>query len=113
VGILDVPTDAATPLTVRLQPACSVSGRLVDAEGQPRANVELDVSFLPSKREAWTHHLPNRISTDAQGRFQVGGLIPNVEYQFSDRKGEIQIPKLAIPGESKVLGDVQMKRAGE
>jgi hypothetical protein len=107
VGILDVPTDANTPMTVRLQPACSVSGRLVDADGQPRANVELEVSFLPPKREAWTHHLPNRISTDAQGRFEVGGLIPNVEYTLSDRKGEIRVGNLRRPGMHENLGNVR------
>jgi RNA polymerase sigma factor (sigma-70 family) len=109
VGILDVPTDAATPMTVRMQPACSISGRLLDTDGQPRANVELEVSFLPPKREAWTHHLPNRISTDAQGRFSLGGLIPGLEYELSDRQNQIKIVGLTRPGESKDLGDVRAK----
>src|SRR5262249_39742429 len=45
VGALEPPKDASKPVTVRLQPGAIATGRLVDADGQPRANVELDISI--------------------------------------------------------------------
>ena len=40
VGSLILKPDAEGPLTVRLQPWGTVTGRLVDVDGQPRADIE-------------------------------------------------------------------------
>src|SRR5262249_1276830 len=45
VGVFEVPKDKTKPLTVKMQPGASVTGRLVDAGGQPRANVGLHLLF--------------------------------------------------------------------
>src|SRR5262249_19571550 len=50
------------PLTVKLQPCGSVSGRIVDQDGQPVAGVKTE-GGLP-------------ITTDKEGRFRVEGLVP-------------------------------------
>src|SRR5262249_28318139 len=45
VGILEPPKEKAAQVTVRLRPAAGITGRLVDVDGQPRANVELNLIF--------------------------------------------------------------------
>ena len=37
--------DENGPLTVRLQPAGTVTGRLIDDDGQPRRGVRIDVNY--------------------------------------------------------------------
>jgi RNA polymerase sigma factor (sigma-70 family) len=80
---LDVKGDEAEPLRVRLQPAGTITGRLV-AEGQPRPGVKLRVLYLRRCRGSRKAATPNngQIKTDPDGRFRVAGLVPGVEYKL-------------------------------
>ena len=53
VGVAQPPKENGGSVTVRMEPGATVTGRLVDADGQPRAGVELEVSFRPKERPDW------------------------------------------------------------
>jgi len=108
----DAKTD--TPLEVRLEPAGSVKGRLVDEEGLPLSGAKLMLvssSILPDGAT---------FTADADGRFQVVGLIPGIKSSiFVDKKprpnfrldtGRVLINIiLQNPAEVRDLGDVKVK----
>src|SRR5262249_21040798 len=68
--------DRTEPLTVKLQPCGSASGRWVDADGQPVAGARVHVSTM--------HGLAGgqEIITDKEGRFRIEGLVPGLEYDI-------------------------------
>ncbi len=127
---------------VKLQPAGSVRGRLVDRDGAPLANCGL-VPWYPVMRSP-ADHLPSYHSpplprnsahssageheTDAGGRFHITCLAPSVEYRLRafDRTGMTpggrRTPRTTGPldviiqvatGESKDLGDVRLADEAE
>src|SRR5262249_47478639 len=69
VGAARPPKVKGGPVTVQMEPGAAVTGRLVDADGKPRAGVDLEVSFRTKDRKHWYGYLPERIKTDAEGRF--------------------------------------------
>ena len=88
-----------SPLTVRLEPAGTITGRLVDAEGQPWAGVAVTAHLSMSPAELWTlpyealgrtglfgggkNELFTRgTATDADGRFRIAGLLPGLKYEL-------------------------------
>jgi RNA polymerase sigma factor (sigma-70 family) len=117
--------DERGPLTVRLEPLGSATGRLVDAEGRPQAGVK--VQALYGGRQSQT--LPGELSpaleglippalplgeatTDPHGRFQLRGLISGLKYDLVAVKVGAKVVKLVEevgfpPGEAKDLGDVK------
>jgi hypothetical protein len=94
-----------------MEPGAVVTGRVVDADGRPRAGVELEVSFRPKGERYWSGYFPKLLKTDREGRFRVGALLPGCEYALTD-DGKGSSP-FAAPrsGQTKDLGDVRMKRA--
>ncbi len=110
-GVLEPPKEASQPVTVRVQPGAAVTGRLVDAEGRPRANVELDLS-IRARGDVWdAYSLPLKIKTDEDGRFRADTLLPGYQFQLYDPQGSFQFGDGLRAGETKDLGDVQMQRA--
>jgi protocatechuate 3,4-dioxygenase beta subunit len=99
------------PLTVKLQPCGSVSGRVVDQDGQPVAGFRLSVSGMAlhwAGDYVW-------VTTDKGGRFRAAGLVPGQEYWVWDPGG---LPRVFArvrvePGKLKDLGDVKMTQRGE
>ena len=67
--------DETEPLTVRLQPLGSATGRLLTQKGEPAANVTIDFgrtgNYGPGIRTA---------KTDGDGRFRVDGLAVGQKY---------------------------------
>lgn len=109
VGVLEAPKDAGQPVTVQLKPGATVAGRLVDADGRPRPNVELDVS-LQVRADMWGgYSLPAKVKTDADGRFRIETLLPGYKYQLYDRDGRLAFGDGLKSGEVKDLGDAQLK----
>jgi hypothetical protein len=69
---LNVRGDAKGPLTVKLEPWGTVTGRLVGPDGKPQPGVLLEVA---------DRMLPNpSFQTDKDGRFRVAGLAPGAKY---------------------------------
>jgi RNA polymerase sigma factor (sigma-70 family) len=104
--LLEVRGDEQKPLTVRLQPCGSVTGRIVDKEGLPLAG--LVVEFYP---ERFYGHADRKATTDRDGRFRVDGLLAGERYG-STRKNDINFFPLyrsvvVKPGEVKALGDAK------
>jgi RNA polymerase sigma factor (sigma-70 family) len=99
------------PLTVRLEPCGSVAGRLLDQDGEPAAGavVRLDPESVPDAGSP-------KVKTDRQGRFRIDGLLPGEKYQARlgpPPFGQYLSSSFTLkPGETKDLGDVQVKPAG-
>jgi RNA polymerase sigma factor (sigma-70 family) len=103
-GVLKVRGDDRGPLTVKLEACGAVTGRLVTAEGKPRAGVLLQVpGWLLSS---------NTLQTDKDGRFRVEGLVPGVAYtldvmQNGQPAGHVFASLTLKAGETRDLGDVK------
>jgi protocatechuate 3,4-dioxygenase beta subunit len=116
VGVMQPPKENGGSVTVRMEPGASVTGRLVDADGQPRPGVELKVGFrpkLPRERRSAYGYVLGSIKTDRQGRFRMDALLPGYEFSLSDGKGELRCDGTLRPGQTRDLGDVQIKRVEE
>ena len=74
--LLTVTGETKSPLIVRLQPCGSASGLLLDQDGLPLVNatVRLDAEDVRDTT-------PERVQTDARGRFRFDGLVPGQKYQ--------------------------------
>jgi RNA polymerase sigma factor (sigma-70 family) len=107
--------DEGGPLTVRLQPAGTVTGRLLDDDGQPRRGVRINDKYADGQFGPGDYFPFLRASIAEDGRFQVEGLIPGVAYNLGARGGDLSFfgdfatgLKLQ-PGETRDLGDVKVK----
>jgi hypothetical protein len=97
-------------VTVRLGPDAAVVGRVVDAQGKPRAGVPLEVSFRRKEKPAsWGPYPHARLETDREGRFRVEGLLSGYEFRLSDGRGRLPVVGALRSGETKALGDVVFK----
>jgi RNA polymerase sigma factor (sigma-70 family) len=95
--------DTAGPVTVKLQPCGSVSGRVVDKEGKPQAGAR--VEYMGSAGLANGTKLES-VTTDKEGRFRVEGLVPGLPYVlFPADPPPINVAPLKS-GEQKDLGDL-------
>jgi hypothetical protein len=109
VGVVPPPKENGGAVTVRMEPGATVVGRLVDADGKPRAGVELELTFS-TKGGVDVSGSSQRVVTGREGRFRIAALLPNYEYQLSDRKGSSPAGAGLRAGRTKDLGDVQMKQ---
>ena len=106
VGELVLRGDETRPQTVTLQPWGVLTGRVVDAEGEPAA--EGDILSVADR-----HGTDQKIGRD--GRFRIEGLIPGKPYdlQLLSRerilRGFLARDVKLGPGETRDLGDVTPK----
>jgi protocatechuate 3,4-dioxygenase beta subunit len=110
----------AGPLTIKLEPSGTLTGRLVDDEGQPRAGVQMtcDRPFIGDDSRFESGSLATPIKTDEAGRFRAPGLVPGLKYSLRVWKGrmitgEAVKDTVAAPGEVKDLGDVRVPPPGK
>jgi protocatechuate 3,4-dioxygenase beta subunit len=121
-GRLTVRGDQPEPLTVKLEPWGALTGRLVDADGQPLAGVRVSAVYVYGFVHvpvAWMEPHPEEIRTDRDGRFRVERLIPGLKATLGasagksflllgdSPRGQIQITVMA--GETRELGDVRAR----
>ncbi len=114
------------PRTIRLEPAGSASGRLLDASsGRPLAGHQVRVNYLKDKNlavgpndNAQVPRVAEPAKTDDDGRFVIPGLIPGLGVSIS-----FQEPPLAVEvyqfdplrglvlrdGETRDLGDIRIR----
>ena len=120
IGLVDLKDAEAggSPLKVNLVPWASLSGRLVDEEGQPRRGALL-VHF-PETTDTFAKggvpSDPSKFRLSAEGRFRIVGLVPGKPYNISpsydespDLKGIVARGLIFESGEDRDLGDVMLK----
>jgi protocatechuate 3,4-dioxygenase beta subunit len=111
VRLLELKGDEKGPLSVKLEPAGTVTGRLLDPDGKPRPRTSLTVDFELNTGGGLLPHFPAEVTTDAEGRFRIEGLAPGTPYFVllggpPKFVGEVKRLKLR-PGESRDLGEVK------
>jgi RNA polymerase sigma factor (sigma-70 family) len=109
IGVTRPPKENGGAITVRLDPAAAVTGRLVDADGKPRANVDVKVTFRPKGWGFWTDYSSDRVKTDREGRFRIELLLPEQPFRLSDDVGEVPFTAPRA-GQTTDLGDVRSKQ---
>ena len=128
IGFLLARGDGEAPYTVRLQPWATVSGRIVDENGDPLEEKQV----LPGRNPAAVGLAPNPklviatrddplagtfpdSGTDGKGRFRIDQLVPGLRYQCDMYRdgGEfcgVAFENLVLkPGETRDLGDIRWK----
>ncbi len=112
-GTLAVRDAEPGPLVARLRPWGTVSGRLVNRAGRPRAGVVLTYQDSYSGRRPFAQAFPKDVTTDSSGRFTFDGLVPEREYVIKLVPQDVYAPSVSVggphavePGETKDLGDV-------
>jgi hypothetical protein len=113
VGVARPPKENGGSVTVRMERSAAVTGRLVDADGKPRAGVELEVRFHPKGWGSWFDYSPERVRTDQEGLFRVAGLLSGYEFRLSDDTGSLPLGGSLRLGQTKDLGEVRMRPAKE
>jgi hypothetical protein len=106
--------DERSPLTVRLQPAGTVTGRLLDGDGHPRRGVRINDRYANGQFGPGTPFPLLNVSIGDDGRFRIEGLIPGVAYDLGSSEGISFLGDFATglklqPGEARDLGDVKVK----
>ncbi len=116
-GALAVRGDEPGPLDLRLEPAATIAGRLVDGDGRPIAGARIGVGYRDSGGVSVprTNGRPadERIVTDGGGKFRVEGVVAGLEAAiWASKEGRPlrlaeAVEKIGLrPGEVKDLGDV-------
>ena len=111
VGVARPPKENGGSVTVQMEPGATITGRLVDADGKPRAGVDLRVRFRHKGKSLyfdWSDYSPGRVETDSQGRFRVEALLPDYEFRLNSDKGELRLGGAPRSGQTKDLGDVRL-----
>jgi RNA polymerase sigma factor (sigma-70 family) len=124
-GLLTVGPDEAGPLTARLGPTGALAGRVIAGDGKPLAGVKVsvqvsfgteDLKDFPDVRfnyPSWSKLLNGEMTTDADGKFRVEGLVPNLKYHLEVTRGMDLLPGytregLTVePGKTKDLGELK------
>ena len=114
--LLVVKGDEPDPISITLQPAGTVTGRLVDEKGRPRPNVPFVV--MQDLKTARGERYPGEPPTGPDGRFRISGLVAGVCYcvvaisnnPANRLMSSIGEPRWTVkPGETRDWGDVQFR----
>jgi protocatechuate 3,4-dioxygenase beta subunit len=88
-------------LRVQLTPTGAISGRVMDAEGEPLEGAAVTVDGSP---------LTNEFSTDESGRFRIGGLAPG-KYRVRAKRESFYTPTISMRPEIRADGSVEVHNA--
>ncbi len=119
-GSITVRGDEAGPVTVRLQAMATLSGRLLDEDGKPLADAQVSLAYADYASRAVSGYsgrpTPGGVKTDADGRFVVRDVLPDLPFALVFRKGGHfrdtgeRFRKLSLaPAETKDMGDIPSK----
>ncbi|MEM7315627.1 MAG: hypothetical protein AAF497_21010, partial [Planctomycetota bacterium] len=130
-GLLDINGDPGADATIQLVQGATVTGRVVNSEGEPLPNRGLvrwsaSIDINQAMDSVGAYHLqpplpfnPNgkrgSQKTDKEGRFTFKGLMPDVDYRLCIQPGDgdkyirsLDVVVRCAAGESKDLGDVRI-----
>jgi RNA polymerase sigma factor (sigma-70 family) len=117
------------PLTVRLEPPGTMTGRVVDASGRPLAGIFISLWYkdvLINKHIPFAvlgRNLPGplhdpRTKTDAEGKFRLAGCLPALKYRIfgsggalGERSVDLATVVSAESGKVKDIGEVKIKES--
>ncbi|HEX7449542.1 MAG TPA: M56 family metallopeptidase [Pirellulales bacterium] len=101
--------DETQPIEVRLAPCGSLTGRLLDDDGEPMPAAKLSLG-----RSGYFPH-DFALETDGEGRFRIDTLVPGLSYDLALGSGAsfLQRKIIVASGEVKDLGEVRLKPSGE
>jgi protocatechuate 3,4-dioxygenase beta subunit len=107
------------PITVRMEPLGTVTGRLLDPDGQPISGIEVSLSMplnVESELFRYLNAQKEPVKTDKDGRFRLDGVLPKLIFQLGLRQGRTYYqgePKIGSkqvgPGKTLDLGDVRVR----
>lgn len=113
----------AQNVTVRLQPAGKITGRLLDEDGVPWPNAEIHSMGSNVNRSSGIEHdfsgLPTtvKIYSDDQARFQVSGLVPGLKYALGTKIGFAHVACVdgvsTEAGQTVDIGDIRARSSLE
>jgi RNA polymerase sigma factor (sigma-70 family) len=117
VGHVLVGADAKEPVTVRLQPGAVLTGRLLDEDGKPLAGITVSAGYRTNEARwlADEAFADRPVKTDAEGRFRVEGIFPDLKFGLGLRTGkgfliaEEKYQELTLTAGVKALGDIVAK----
>ncbi len=100
-----------------LKPTVSVRARIIGADGQPVVGQSIMVRASYSEELGGQLPIQFNAKTDAEGRIEVGGLVPGIEYSFrvtEEREGRLDdLLKREFTPQPDVetdLGDLQLEK---
>ena len=118
-GRLTLRGDENEAPAVRLVPAGSVTGRVLDTDGQPVAGAEVAPSWPEKNAQELYRQLAQKqgsVQTDKEGRFVLKGVIPDLKFGLSIRQGKAFLagePRIGLKevgsGKTLELGDVRTR----
>jgi RNA polymerase sigma factor (sigma-70 family) len=111
-GSLVVRGDEKEPVTIKLQPSGTLTGRLVTADGKPYTKGELRFALgqRADDKTVGSHPL-HTIPRDKKGRFRVEGLVPGLKYHLILLPGgRVGKEITAQAGKTVDLGEVTVKQ---
>jgi RNA polymerase sigma factor (sigma-70 family) len=122
-GAVSLDGQEEQPIRLSLRPTGTVSGRLVDERGKPRAHVLLEVWILGKRNDSpWEFQVPDKVLTGDDGSFLISGVISEVRYRVDvlmtngraagqNKEGYLKAEKWSLKtGESVNWGDVAVSR---
>ena len=119
IGLAIVSEAEDGPVTLRLLPWCSLTGRLVDEAGRPRTQameIRLEDGKLPLHTVNGRGYDHPTFAVGPDGRFQIEGLVAGATYKLQALEagfrllGDLTSDLTLDPGESRDLGDLRIRR---
>jgi hypothetical protein len=122
IGHVIVHGNEKQPVTVHLRRWGILTGRLVDGEGKPLADVRVSLKY-PDLPRPGMRPWDKEVRTDRDGRFRVEGLLPDLQHELipmGDSAKKISFSARnrlkglsARAGEVKDLGDIPVQQGKE
>jgi RNA polymerase sigma factor (sigma-70 family) len=109
VGVMPRPRKNGESVTVTMQPGASVTGRLLGADGKPRARAELELRVRAKPTDEWEGYVLAKVETDRDGRFRIEALVPGFQYALRDDRGSALFGDGLRSGGVKELGELRLK----
>jgi hypothetical protein len=108
-----VRTDDPQPRTIRLEPAGSIIGRIVDKDGKPLKALLSPLQAPSVPVTAGDSGSIPQTRTDAEGRFRIAPLLPGLSYGAEVRGGTNDVEVLGKAFENIILRAGEVRDLGE